>query len=285
MNGLQKIQLGILQEFIRICEILQLNYYLVCGSCLGAVKYKGFIPWDDDVDVALVRDDYEKFLLEAPKLLPDHLFLQNYKSDKQVPFLYSKIRDSRTTFIEKSMEKLKIHHGVYIDVFPLDGYPDKGKRVFEMKKNTYKLQTLCAYESKVKPTTAVFLKAERLLGYHLRTHRTNRRLEKLLKKNSTDRSELWCNFGNWQGQLEYAHKSQYGAGIAAKFEGIEVRIPEKYDEYLTQKYGDWRAELPDDQKAGHHYAAIVDITRPYTEYVKKPANGKIRVKSKEEIGS
>lgn len=266
MNELQKTQLSILQEFIKVCETLNLKYFLVCGSCLGAVKYKGFIPWDDDVDVALVRDDYEKFISKAPNLLPDYLFLQNYKSEKQVPFLYSKIRDSRTTFIEKSTEKLVINHGVYIDVFPLDGYPDKGRRLFEFRKNKYKLQTICAYENNVKLTTALFLKVERLLGYHLRTYQINRRLEKLLKKNSTEHSELWCNFGNWQGKLEYAPKSQYGEGVAAMFEGIEVIIPEKYDEYLTQKYGDWRSDLDEDKKRSHHNVLICDLNKSYTNH-------------------
>ena len=123
MTNLQKIEFGILKEFIRICEILNLKYYIVCGSALGAVKYGGFIPWDDDIDVALPREDYEVFLCEAPKYLPEHLFLQTYKTDPKIPVIYAKLRNSNTTYIENSCKSIDMNHGIYIDIFPLDGYP------------------------------------------------------------------------------------------------------------------------------------------------------------------
>lgn len=267
MNELQSAEFDILREFVEICEKLDLTYYLVCGSCLGAVKYGGFIPWDDDIDVALKRPDYELFIQKAPGLLSSNLFLQNYKTEKHVPFLYTKLRDSRTTFIEKASERLDINHGVYIDIFPLDGYPKKHIERFERKRRMYSLQTLCAYENKVKFTTGCFLVFERLLGFHKRTAEINRKLEKLLVSNPVDSSELWCNFGNWQGKLEYAPREQYGKGTAALFEGLQVRIPERYDAYLTQKYGDWRADLPEKEQKPHHQCMVCDLKRSYTEYI------------------
>lgn len=77
MTELQEIEFGLLQQFLSICEQLNLTYYLVCGSALGAVKYGGFIPWDDDIDVALPRKDYEIFCRKAPQILPEWCFLQN----------------------------------------------------------------------------------------------------------------------------------------------------------------------------------------------------------------
>ena len=266
MNELQKCQLHILCEYIKICEKLGLRYFMVCGSCLGAVKYHGFIPWDDDVDVAMLRGDYETFLTEAPKLLPEYLFLQNYKSDPEVPFLYSKLRDSRTTMIEKSVSKLHIHHGVYIDVFPLDGYPDKNAERFERKKLMYGLQNLCAYENDVKRKTRWFLKAERALGFHRRTVKTNQKRDRLLTAYPPEQSKLWCNFGNWQGKLEYAPREQYGEGTDMLFEGITVRVPQQYDAYLTQKYGDWRADLTEEEKQSHHNVILCDLEKPYTMF-------------------
>ena len=91
MNKLQEIEFEMLKEFVRICDELNLTYYLVCGSALGAVKYKGFIPWDDDLDVALPRPDYEIFCQKAQSMLPSHLFLQNYKTDANYPLFMSKI--------------------------------------------------------------------------------------------------------------------------------------------------------------------------------------------------
>lgn len=287
MNELQNIEYGILKEFIKICNKLKLTYYLVCGSALGASKYQGFIPWDDDLDVGMLRTDYEVFLKEATNLLPQHIFLQNYKTDQQYPLLFSKMRDSRTTFIEKGLSNLDINHGVYIDIFPIDGYPEDVKEQvkLEKKKKFWKLQLLCAIKTNpnMKLVTRLFLKVERICGCHKRTLITLDKLSSLLSTYNPEDSAIWCNHGNWQGKLEYAPREQYGEGIWATFEGLKVRIPEKYDEYLTQKYGDWCADLPEDQKVGHHYAEIIDVNRPYTDYVVRLAKKKIRLKTSEEL--
>lgn len=268
MTELQKVEFEMLKEFIRICVELDITYYLVCGSALGAVKYKGFIPWDDDLDVALMRSDYERFIERAPPLLPGHLFLQNYKTDKNIAFFYSKLRNSNTTYIEKSVSKLQMNHGVYIDIFPLDGYPKTAaeQKRLEFKKTLYRLQLSCVYEQQCSKKAAAFFTVERMLGFHRRTRRTVEKLDRLLSAYTTEDSEFVCNHGNWQGKLEYAPRGQYGGGAEAEFEGIRVNIPERYDEYLTQKYGDWRADLPEEQKVGHHYYEVMDLEHPYTDY-------------------
>ena len=91
--------------------------------------------------------------------------------------------------------------------------------------------------------------------------------EMLYKKFSLDQSIYWCNYGNWQKQLEYAHHTQYGNGTSAMFEGIPVIIPENFDAYLTQKYGDWRAELPLERQKSHHAAVVIDTEKSYKEYL------------------
>lgn len=123
MNALQRKELELFQAFLQVCRQLGLSYYLICGSALGAVKYRGFIPWDDDMDLAMLRPEYEVFLAQAPDLLPAHIFLQNYKTDPAFPAIYSKLRYSGTAYIEKAARKLAMHHGIFIDLFPLDGYP------------------------------------------------------------------------------------------------------------------------------------------------------------------
>ena len=79
-------------------------------------------------------------------------------------------------------------------------------------------------------------------------------------------SKLWCNYGNWQGKLEYAPKWHYGQGTEAVFEGMTVRIPENYDAYLTQKYGDWRSDPPEEKQKTHHHSTIIDVEKSYTYY-------------------
>lgn len=271
MTDLQKVEFEILKAFVGVCEELGLRYYLVCGTALGAVKYQGFIPWDDDVDVALPRSDYEVFCEKAQALLPEYYFLQTYRTDPNYPNFYCKIRDSRTTYIEKSVRDIKMNHGVYIDVFPLDGYPEDHAAAtsLERKKRLFKLQLGCAFTPREgqKLTTKVFFMLERLLGFHKNTAKTAEKLDRLVSGWPLDTSKLWCNHGNWQGRLEYAPREQYGEGEWALFEGLKVRVPERYDEYLTQKYGDWRANLPLEQQVGHHYYSVMDVDKPYTEYV------------------
>lgn len=271
MTELQQIELEMLKEFLRICSKLNLTYYLVCGSALGAVKYSGFIPWDDDMDVALPRQDYEIFMRKAQLMLPQHLFLQNNHTDPAYPHIYSKLRNSETTYVEKSSAQLPINHGVYIDIFPLDGYPNdlKMQQNLERRKLKYKRQLACVFDIERHWKSKVLCVWNRMIGCPKRTLKIVDDYSAMISAYPIDDSALICNHGNWQGKLEYAPREQYGNGIMMKFEGLDVRVPEKYDEYLTQKYGDWRADLPPEQQVGHHYYTVCDLTKPYTYYMKK----------------
>lgn len=268
MNDLQKVEFEILKVFVNICNRLNLRYYLVCGSALGAAKYGGFIPWDDDIDVAMPRKDYSIFCEKATKMLPQHLFLQNCHTEKNYPYIYSKIRDSRTTYIEKGMSKLDINHGVYIDLFPLDGYPDdiKEQQKLEKKKRRHQLIYLSCLTIDLPLKVRVFVFAEKILCIPRKAATYAKNFEKIISAYPLENSKYWCNHGNWQGHLEYAPFEQYGNGTMVKFEGLDVRIPAKYDQYLTQKYGDWRADIPESQKQGHHYYKVCDLEKPYIYY-------------------
>ena len=269
MNEQQKCALNILIEFINVCKQLDLKYFLVCGSALGAVKYQGFIPWDDDIDVGMPRPDYDIFVANAQKLLPDYLFLQNYKTDKKFPHVFSKLRNSNTTLVEESVAHLDMNHGIYIDVFPLDACPGDQETVDRLneKKRMLCRRQYCVLKGdnrfKVKLRNLLF----RILGYHKVTHITLSKMEKLISQFPFDSAELWCNHGNWQGVLEYAPKWHYGEGTRAVFEGIEVIIPENFDAYLSQKYGEWRKELPKEKQVSHHRIKILDTEKPYSYYV------------------
>ncbi len=269
MNQLQKKEFELLKCFIEICEELQLTYYLVCGSALGAVKYGGFIPWDDDIDVGMPREDYQIFLNQAPAMLPKQFFLQNSESDPVFPMLYSKLRNSETTYIEKSAVSLPMNHGIFIDIFPLDGYPTKQReqKILEFKKKICLLQISCVFTAQRRIRGQVVVDFFRLLGCHKRTNKIIRYLNGCLSAYSIKDSSLICNHGNWQGRLEYAPKEQYGKGLFVSFEGLDVRVPENFDEYLTQKYGEWRKDLPKEEQKGHHTFTICDVEKPYTEYM------------------
>lgn len=268
MTDLQRKEFELLSLFLSVCEKEGIPCFLVCGSALGAVKYSGFIPWDDDVDVALLRPDYDRFLAVAGKYLPPHVFLQTYETDPQYPHLYAKLRDSSTTFIEPAVAHLDINHGIYIDIFPLDGAPYDPRAVagLERRKNylLYRIGTVFAVERHgLSKLLWLFLVA---IGSRRQTHKLLVKLDRLLRRYPPDASSVLVNHGNWQRRLEYAPRAQYGDGTTATFEGLTVRVPAQYDAYFTQKYGDWRAEPPPDKQVSHHAPAVTDTQHPYTDY-------------------
>lgn len=269
MNDLQKVELELFQVFKETCEKLNLNYFLVCGSCLGAARHGGFIPWDDDMDVGMYREDYDKFMKLAPPLLPDGIFLQNYKSDPKFPQVFAKLRNSNTTYTEASMAHLDINHGIYIDIFPLDGYPDdpNEQKNFVYLKSLYirKLTCVCKLPQTLKGKLSVSM--FRLFGYHKRTAKIAAKYEAFISKYPVKGSKLICNHGTWYGKRDFISAEFYGKGTDIIYEGISVRVPEKYDEYLTALYGDWRTPPPAEKQKGHHYYEICDTEKPYTYYL------------------
>ena len=275
MTELQKKELELLKRFVEICESEKLRYWLVCGSALGAVKYGGFIPWDDDIDVALPRPDYERFLTIAQDRLPSWCFVQNYRTDPEFHLLGTKLRDSRTTFIEVMTDSLDINHGVYIDVFPLDGYPDdmeeyrKQRIEFDAKRRVRLNYRRISRENALDLKTNYYHAMYRLFGKYSDTSSAIRRFDEYAASFDTATAEKWCNHANSDSLDEFAPRDVYGQGKEAVFEGLSVKAPEKFDEYLTQKYGDWRVDLPDSEKVGHHLTVKRDLDRPYTEYIGK----------------
>ena len=269
MTDLQRVELDLLKQFIRICDQLELKYYLICGTALGAVKYGGFIPWDDDVDVALPRSDYEVFIRKAQALLPENCFVQNYHTEARFPKIFTKLRRSDTTFIETSAEKLPINHGVFIDIFPLDGYPQdrKAQSRLERLKKWYKLCLSCAYSFDYNWKAKLAFAVLRFFGCHRRSARYAEKLDRLIASCSEKDSEIWCNHGNWQGKLDYAPGAWFGSGAQAVFEGIPVSVPSDCDDYLTRKYGDWRNDPPPDAQKGHHYVTVIDLDNSYLKYL------------------
>ena len=122
LKKLWKVQVEILDEVVRVCDKYHLRYYLIFGTLIGAIRHKGFIPWDDDLDIGMPRDDFEKFLEIAPKELNEHFFLQTVKSDKGYWLVFAKVRKNDTLFLERAMSEVasSVHKGIFIDIFPQD---------------------------------------------------------------------------------------------------------------------------------------------------------------------
>lgn len=268
IEQLKKIELDMLKEFVRVCEILDLKYYLIGGTLLGAVRHQGFIPWDDDIDVGMPREDYEKFLKQGQSLLPDNLFLQNIFTDKEYIMCFSKIRNSNTTFIETSVGKLKINHGVFIDVFPLDYYPDTLEEQKQVKKKEvwYKKRIACEYTLPNDNTVIRKVKkfVLRTIAPSIKKILYNR--EELHK--TIPKSSLLINYGGAWGEREIISADWLGTGKKLIFEGLSLNVPVEYDKYLKQIYGEYMKLPPKEKRKGHHYTEVIDLENTYLKYMK-----------------
>ena len=124
VQKMNAVQLEIFKEFVKVCKKLDLKYYMAHGSLLGTLRYEGFFPFDDDIDLLMPRKDYDRLLKEGQALLPSKYFVQSCKTEKEYPLAFAKIRDSETAFIQPVMENFNVNMGIYIDIFPLDYYPE-----------------------------------------------------------------------------------------------------------------------------------------------------------------
>ena len=268
MENLKKCELEILKNFIEVCEKLKLKYYLMGGTLLGAVRHQGFIPWDDDIDVGMLRSDYEIFIEKGQELLQEKYFLQTHVTDKEYPYNFAKIRDTQTTFKETCVRNFDMNHGVFIDIFPLDVYPDKNinKKLLEFKKNfiTSRIKEAFYYE---KPLLRTSLGKIQLFIAEIcySDYRTAvKKKEKLLK--SCKKGNMIANHGGAWGAKEIVPAEWYAEGTMLEFEGIPVRGPKEYKLWLTQVYGDYMKLPPVEKRVTHHYTDVIDVEKSYKYY-------------------
>lgn len=138
----------ILREVIRVCKILKINCFIQGGSALGAFFEQAILPWDDDVDIGMLRPDYERFLREAPKHLKPQYFLQWVGSEKHMPHVLAKVRKNGTEFREYYYRNVQMHHGIYVDIMPYDRVSDH-KWIQGVQRGILRFLALCVINQDV----------------------------------------------------------------------------------------------------------------------------------------
>lgn len=264
LSALKEQELSILKSFLNVCSQLNLTYYVIGGTLLGAVRHQGFIPWDDDIDIGMPRNHYERFLANGQQYLEDGLFLQTFQTDPEYPANFAKIRLSNTTFVEYSIKDRKINHGVYIDIFPLDFFPDSKRNIFAIKNLLLSLRISDAFSiNALKPQTKALRFFTRYLYPSVSVALAKR--EKLFKS-VTDGKLIANHCGAW-GKKEIMPAHWYGKGVPLTFETLEVNAPTCYHEWLTQVYGDYMQLPPPEKRIPHHHVAAFSLKHPYTAYL------------------
>ena len=274
LKKMKALELEMLASFVEVCRRLSLRYYLVGGTLLGAVRHQGFIPWDDDIDVAMPRQDYEIFLREGQKHLPEHCFLQSLYTDPAYTMNFAKIRDCRTTFVEYAVRKYPMNHGLFIDIFPLDGYPreKREQKTMDLQQKIFKYRTRAAVEvpKAAQHSFPVELGLNAIAALTcLRYPRLRGALEAREKiQSAAVNTDTWANYCGAWGKKEIMPAAWYGRGAELTFEGLTVMGPEHWDKWLTQVYGDYMQLPPAEKRIGHHYAEVIDLETPCGEYLK-----------------
>lgn len=265
---LRQTELDILRSFIHVCSQLNLKYFVVQGTLLGAVRHQGFIPWDDDIDVGMLREDYEVFLKKGQALMPDGYFIQTCDTDPEYPHGFAKIRNSKTAFVETTCKNLKMNHGIFIDVFPFDYYPERSftRMVLNCRKLLLRYRIRCCLyiprdeKLSVANVARTFLKALSKIIYPS--------LKKAIKKQSElydyrGKSNWRINYGSPWGKRECIPAEWLKETSSMKFEGIEVSVPSRYKEYLTHVYGHYMELPPPEKRIPHHYISFIDFENAY----------------------
>lgn len=273
LRKLQLMELQILKDIVAVCEKHDLHYYLAYGTLLGAVRHKGFIPWDDDVDLLMPRKDYIKFHEAIQKEMGEKYTIESVLTNKDYYSFAARVRLNGTTYPEEPLEYVGTHTGIFIDIMPLD----------ELKTNKGLLLNLRGYTAfwmtalrAIAHGTKFSQEKFRTMGRMLRPFSAPFRGElsrKIFNTLSISESQAgggyianMASFGNWKRSL--VPKEAYGEGIKLQFEDAEFWAPVDYDTVLRQSYGDYMCPPPVEQQVAAHHTDDVNFGE-YTAFVEE----------------
>ena len=261
MDLLHQVDLDIVKEVVAICDKHGLNYYMLGGTMLGAIRHKGFIPWDDDIDLGIPRNDYEEFLRIAPGELSSHLRIVNYRTDPEYHYYITRILDTDTKVEEERIGNANRYTNASIDIFPIDGTPNNNllRKIYFFRVLYHRaLMSLCYKDSidrkrpRGKAERVLLWVMERLPIEKMTTPRKQKdKIDKLLRKQKLEGAKYIGNIMGAYRTKEIVPSEFYGKGKMYPFEDIELRGMELADEYLKWTYGDYMKLPPEDKRKTH----------------------------------
>lgn len=248
IEELKKVELKTLLVIDKFCKEHNLKYYLAYGTLLGAIRHKGFIPWDDDIDIMMPREDYEKFL--------DAFDIDGFKCvsyrDKDYVYPFAKVYDAKTKLIEAG--SLKIEIGIYVDIFPMDNVPNKNEKQFRRKIHYYQA-LLFNKNSKTEGNNSflskIFYCLTRFLGFFCSANGLAKKIEKVCTKTNEKPSDNIAVL-TWGEKGEKYPVSAFEETVEVEFEGYKFPAPKDYDLALKVVYGDYMQLPPEDKRVSNH---------------------------------
>ena len=274
MTKLQNAELNIVKELIHLCEKHNIKYYIVGGTLLGAIRHKGFIPWDDDIDIAMLRPDYEKFIEIAQKELPQNFILDYYKLHKNeedyTTYYMARVENSKVKLITRVAEVERILNA-WVDIFPLDGLPNNPIKCFFHKWRLLYLRAALRYSQYSKIVTKnaknkdlimrIFIKVGKIINFEkiFNKDKVLDKIDKTLKKYPCEGSKEIINFAGACKSYKFIElfpKRIYAERASYTFEDTCLMGPKDYNYVLTHHYGDYMTPPSDENKNKHQTEVI-----------------------------
>ena len=258
-DNLKKELLFLLDLFVEVCNNNNIKYYLAWGTALGAIRHKGMIPWDDDIDVYLLRDDYEKLQKLDSNVFGEYARLISWKRIKECTYPFLKLESLRTTLIE--LYNPIYVGGVYIDIFPLDFFTEK---MFGYQRSNIQPMFDMYYILNIKKYSdckniVSYLKHM----YRVRKVKKTNFLDKWDELSALNKSSFYVF--DFHGPTEWHYKplpfSVFGDGTPMSFEGKEYVLPSQYDTYLSHIYGDYMIPPPVEDRVGHESWLYLNLSK------------------------
>ena len=260
LKELQEVQLEIVQEFDKVCRANNLKYHIYSGTLIGAVRHKGFIPWDDDIDISMLRDDYERFLKVAPKYLSDNYFIQNYKTDKEFVHSFTRLQKKGTTLVQSAWQHIDMSHKIFIDIFPMDYIEPntlKGKlqfkslfafRKFKDNRRTNYDENKNNIKNNLNKIIQKFTKLLPMSFYNT----VETKIAKAFYRQKTATVTLLTD-GNKNIYYDCLTPAKFFVDVRDfEFEGVRLLGPVEYDSVLKRQYGDYMTLPKKEDQVPHH---------------------------------
>lgn len=260
LRKLQYVELDILKEFDRICRKHNIKYTLDGGTLIGAIRHNGFIPWDDDIDVSMLREDYEKFLkVQKDELDHSKYFIDSMDVSEDCWTLYTKLKRKDSIYSDITSNRPLDEQAIWIDIFPIDNIKSNNifSKIYYMR--VYILKIILMYKNNyIKSSNDKkknkFMKYIKFVSIFYNSNRLKRRLKKYTQKYNNRKTKYMACFAGVYLNKEIVDSSYYLNGFTDHtFEDQKFYIVNEYDKLLRHFYNNYM-ELPkEEDRIGHHY--------------------------------
>ena len=257
MNKLQEHQYIMMVKFDEICKKYDIKYSLSGGTLLGAVRHKGFIPWDDDLDIMMPRKEYNRFIKIAQKELGDKYFLQTLDTEKHYGLPFAKIRENNTVFLENIAKNVDINNGVFIDIFPYDDVTNnKLLQSYYTKKYIFYRMILLLKEKYIIEANSFMKKIVVSLLNFIKIFVSKKHILKVFvkieNKYINKNTDYVATYGDVYFDKIVLEKEIFNEFIELDFETSKFKCIKNWDKYLTYVYGDYMILPPEEDRDDRH---------------------------------